>query len=235
MEFQAARAFAALGGIGLDHAGDLGGRGIDHLRDLGRRRLDEADDLGPQLVERRQGGERLDPVRVERGLPHRSAKNDETLVGLGEIDGNLGRRDRIAGEGDQGRPLQQGRDRGDVAAFKSDLGEAVFRDLHARASLLHLPTQNLHLGDRKAGIMSNDNDIGGLEDLAKAATCSLFSARSTSSLRLAVPYGNRRVDAGRPASIPSLKRRTRQDDIHSLPPGTACAAPGHRGQNRRAI
>ena len=86
---------------------------------------------------------------------------------LGEIDGDLRRRHRIARKGDQGRPLEKRRDRSDVAAFESDLGEAVLRDLHARASLLHLPTQSLHLGDRQAGIMSNDDDLGGLEDLAK--------------------------------------------------------------------
>ncbi len=65
-------------------------------------------------------------------------------------------------------PLRRDADRGDVGAFKSDLGEAILRDLHGGACLLHLPTQSLHLGDREPGIMSNDDDLGGLEDLAKA-------------------------------------------------------------------
>ena len=60
-------------------------------------------------------------------------------------------------------------------SFKSDLGEAVFRDLYVGASLLHLPTQTLHLGDRQAGIMSDDDDLGGLEDLAKGGDGLAFS------------------------------------------------------------
>ena len=54
-------------------------------------------------------------------------------------------------------------------AFQSDLGEAVLRDLHARARLLHLPSQSLHLGNREARIMGDNDDRGGFEDLAKGA------------------------------------------------------------------
>ena len=53
---------------------------------------------------------------------------------------------------------------GCVRAFESDLGETVLRDLHRRASLLHLLAQSLHLGDVEAGIVSHDHDVGGLED-----------------------------------------------------------------------
>src|SRR5580692_8472315 len=85
-ELGGSRLVPGLCGVGLDDACDLGGRGIDHLRDLGRRRLDQADDLRPELVERRQGGERLDTVRIERGLAHRPADDDELFVRLGEVD-----------------------------------------------------------------------------------------------------------------------------------------------------
>ena len=55
--------------------------------------------------------------------------------------------------------------RGNVRAFKSDLGETVLRDLHRGAGLPHLLAQDLHLGDGEAGIVSDDDDVGGLEDL----------------------------------------------------------------------
>ena len=106
---------------------------------------------------------------------------------IGEVDGDLRRRDRIAGEGDQRRPLEERRNRGDIAALESDLGEAIFRDLHARARLPHLPTQMLHLGDGEAGIVSHDDDLGGLEDLTKGGDeLAFFRAIQLSSLRLAV-------------------------------------------------
>ena len=140
----------ALCGIGPDHASELGRRRIDHLRDLGRRRLDEADDLGAQLVERRQRSERLDAVGVERGLSHRPAQDHELLVRLGEVGGDLGRSNRIARIGDQGRTLEQGDDHRCVGAFESDLGETVLGDLHRRARLPHLLAQSLHLGDVEA-------------------------------------------------------------------------------------
>ena len=50
---------------------------------------------------------------------------------LGESHGGLGRRHRIARISDQGRPLEQGTDRGDVRAFESNLGEPVLGDLNA--------------------------------------------------------------------------------------------------------
>src|SRR5262249_54372850 len=56
-----------------------------------------------------------------------------------------------------------GRDRGVIRAIESDLGEAVFGDLHGGARLLHLPSQNLHLGHGEAGIVSDDDDVRGLE------------------------------------------------------------------------
>jgi hypothetical protein len=85
-------------------------------------------------------------------------------VRLGEVGGDLGRRDRIARGGDQGRSLEQGTDGRDVRAFESDLGEAVLRDLHGGAGLPHLLAQSLHLGDRETGIVRDDDDVGGLED-----------------------------------------------------------------------
>ena len=109
--------------------------------------------------------ERLDAVRVEHGLAHRSAEDHELLVRLGEVGGDLGRANRIARIGDHGRSLQQGTDAGNVRAFKSDLGEAVLGDLHRCASLPGLLAQDLHLGNREAGIVSHDDGVGGLEDL----------------------------------------------------------------------
>src|SRR5262249_30337583 len=71
----------------------------------------------------------------------------------------------IARIGDQRRSLQQGADRGNVGAFKSDLGEAVLGDLHRGASGAGLLLPDLHLGGGEAGIVSNDDRGGGLEAL----------------------------------------------------------------------
>ncbi len=60
---------ASLVGIGLDHARQLSGRSGRELRELCRGSLDEAHELRAQLVERRQGRERLHTVRVERVAP----------------------------------------------------------------------------------------------------------------------------------------------------------------------
>src|SRR4051812_20904522 len=143
---EASRGFA-LRGIGLDHARDLGGRSIRELRYLGSRRDQQADQPCTQFIERRQRGERLDAVRIQSGLAHRSAEDDELLVRLGEVGRDLGRRDHIARISDDRRALEQGSDGRDVRAFESDLGEAVFRDLHGGASGAHLLAQCLHLGD----------------------------------------------------------------------------------------
>ncbi len=106
----------------------------------------------------------LTPFGVQGGLAHRSAEDDELLVRLGEVGGDLGRRDHIARISDDRRALEQGSDGRDVRAFESDLGEAVLRDLHGGAGLPHLLAQSLHLGDREAGIVSDNDDVGGLED-----------------------------------------------------------------------
>ena len=107
-------------------------------------------------------------------------------------------------------PLSRERDRGDVGAFKSDLGEAILRDLHGGARLLHLPTQSLHLGDREAGIVSNDDDVGGLEDLAKARDLLSF-CRAFHQLS---PVGGPLLTeaAGLMPAVPPTARR-RQDDV----------------------
>src|SRR5215470_14199240 len=170
----------ALVGISRHNASDFRRGRVDDLGNLGRRRLDEADDLGPQLVERRQRSECLDAVLVERGLAHRPAQDHELLVCLGEVGGDLCRSDRIARIGDHGRPLQQGDDRGCVSAVESDLGEPVLGDLHRRARLLHLPAQVLHLGHREARILSDDHDVGALEDTVERRD-ELFLSRSIHS------------------------------------------------------
>src|SRR5262249_62365423 len=79
--------------------------------------------------------------------------------------------------------LEQRDHHGCVRAFESDLGETVFGDLHGGARLLHLLAQGLHLDDREAGIVSDDNGVGVLEDtvhfrdelfLSRSIHCKLF-------------------------------------------------------------
>ena len=45
--------------------------------------------LGPELVERRQIGQRLDGVDVHHRLAHRAAQDHELVVLLGVLDGDL--------------------------------------------------------------------------------------------------------------------------------------------------
>ena len=105
---------------------------------------------------------------------------------LGKVDGDLRRSYRSPEKAMMVGPLSRDAIEADVAAFKSDLGQAVFRDLHAGARQLHLLAQILHLDDREAGIVSDDDDVGGLEDLPHRGHLLAFAARSTaSSLRLA--------------------------------------------------
>ena len=121
---------------------------------------------------------------------HRPAQDHELLVGLGEVVGDLGRSHGITRIGHHRRPLQQGHDHGCAGTFKRNLGETVFRDLHLGARLLHLPAQVLHLRNGEAQIVSNDHDIGILEDtievrdqllLSRSIHCKLFPVWRPSS------------------------------------------------------
>ena len=127
-------------------------------------------------------------------------------MSLGEVDGGLGCRYRIPRKSDQGRPLEEGRDRRDIRAIKSDPGEAVLRDLHRRARKLHLPTQSLHLGDGEARVMSYDDDVRGLEGRVERRDELLF-ARSIHwilSHRRLSPFGEESAWLHQP---PGLARR----------------------------
>src|SRR5262249_1269245 len=111
-------------------------------------------------------------------------------------------------------PLEQGRDGCDVRAVKSDLGETVFRDPHGGARLLHLPAQSLHLDDREAGIVSNDDDGRVLEDGIERRD-ELFLARSI------------HLD---PLSGPRLRPRPETVGLHQPPrrTGTTLGCPAPR-------
>jgi hypothetical protein len=195
--------------MSLNDARELGRGRIGELCELGRRGHDEADDLAAQFVQRWQRGERLDTIDIQDGFPHRAAEDDELLVRLGEIDGNLWRRNRIVRSSDHGRPLQQGTDGSDVSAFKSNFGETVLRDLHRRARLLHLHAQLLHLGDGEAGIVSNDRNRRGLEDLVELSD-RLFFCRSFHSKLFPVGGLRSRGTAGlHRSSHPNLTPRDR--------------------------
>src|ERR1700680_1437263 len=137
----------ALLAVGPEHPRKLRRRRIDDPRDLGRRGSEKPDDLGPQLLERRKRSERLHRIDVQGGLSHRAAEDHELLVSLGEVDGDLRCRHRIARVGDHRRSLEQGRDVRGIRAFESLLGEAVLRDFDAGTLRLHLPTQGRHLRD----------------------------------------------------------------------------------------
>ena len=100
-------------------------------------------------------------------LPIAPPRITSLSLALAKSTATFGRRDRIARVGDQGRTGHQVRDRGDVGAFESDLGEAVLGDLHGGAGLLHLRAQLLHFGDRKAGVVGNDDHRGLGEDLVE--------------------------------------------------------------------
>ena len=151
------QAASSLLGIGPEHAGELGGRRVDDLSDLGRRGLDEAQSLARSSSRDGSVASAFTPSGFRAVLPMAPPRITNFSLILGEIHGDLGRRDRIARISDQGRTLQQGPDRGDVRAFESNLGEAVLGDLHGGAGLLHLLAQLLHLGDRQAGIVGHDD------------------------------------------------------------------------------
>src|SRR5947209_1883128 len=114
-----------LGPVSGEDPRQLGAGLADRARDLGRGCLDQADQAGAKLVERGELGQRLDPVHVEQGVAHRPADDLEPVVGLGEIDRDLGRRDRIARGRQRGRALHQVADRLVARVLESDQGKAV--------------------------------------------------------------------------------------------------------------
>src|SRR3546814_6525652 len=56
-------------------------------------------------------GQRLDRLRVQLGLSHRPADNDQLLVRLGERDADLGGRHRISRNGNRRRPGERSEER----------------------------------------------------------------------------------------------------------------------------
>src|SRR5215470_11993895 len=221
--------------MSLNDARELGRGSVRQLGELGRGRNEQTHELGAQFVERGQRGKRLHAIDIQDGFAHRAAEDDELLVRLGEFDGNLRRRDRIVRSSNHGRSLQKGTDGGDVSAFKSNLGETVLRDLHRCASLPHLRTQLLHLDDSEAGIVGNDGNVRGLEDLVERYDRVLFCRSFHSKLS---PVGGRcpswsRTTGLHPPSRPSpdsgtRSRKTRRARRHlkACPPE---AFWGHRG------
>src|SRR5262245_29745105 len=206
--------------MSLNDARELGRGSVRELGDLGRGRNEQAHDLAAQFVERGQRGKRLHAIDIQDGFAHRAAEDDELLVRLGEFDGNLRRRDRILGSSDHGRPLQKGTDGGDVSAFKSNFGETVLRDLHRCASLPHLRTQLLHLGDGEAGIVGHDGNVRGLEDLVERYDRVLFCRSFHSKLS---PVGGR---------CPSWSRTTGLHPPSRPSPDSGTRSPGrHEGQD----
>ena len=111
----------------------------------------------------------LTPSAFREVLPIAPPRITNLSLSLAKSTATFGAATGIAAVGQQRRPLQKGRDGGDVRAIESDLGEAVLGDLHGGARLLHLLAQILHLGDREAGIVGHDDDAGGLEDLLEEA------------------------------------------------------------------
>src|SRR5580704_9555841 len=203
------------GGIGPDHPRKLGCGSSRELGELGRRGGQKPQQFRAQLVEGRQGRERLDPVDIEGRLAHGAAQKHEFLVIFGESHGCLGRRHRVARMSDQGRTLQEGTDRGDVRAFESNLGEAVLGDLNARPSGPHLLAQTLHLGDGQTGIVRHDHDRRLGENIVQGRGCLVLfrSIHGCSS-----PVGGLR---GRPpvahAAPRDSQRIERHDDLRLSP------------------
>ena len=107
------------------------------------------------------------PLASSTVRPHRSAKDDELLVRLGEFDGDLRCRHRVCGKGEAGRPLQQIRDTLGVGAFERKLDEPVLRHLDLSASASHLAAQFGHGADGQARIVSDDDHAGLGEDVMK--------------------------------------------------------------------
>ena len=70
-------------GVSREDTGQLGARSLKDPGDTGRRGLDHAQELATQLVERRQGRERLDTFDVEVLGAERAADNLELVVALG--------------------------------------------------------------------------------------------------------------------------------------------------------
>src|SRR5690606_17069519 len=86
---------------------NLRSRRSEDLSDAGGRRGNQADQFASQFIERRQGRERLDAFGIETGIAHRTAKDDELVVRLGEFGGDLRGGDGIIRIGDDRRALEK--------------------------------------------------------------------------------------------------------------------------------
>lgn len=113
-------------GVSAEDAGKLPGRSVDNLCNPGSRGLDHANQFRTQLIERRHGCQRLDPIRVQVGRAKSTTKDRKLFVCLGEIDGCFRSGYRIVGMDDNGRALKQVGDVLKVGALKGEFDKAVF-------------------------------------------------------------------------------------------------------------
>src|SRR5215831_3018632 len=151
----AAGSLGTFGALRLEHARQLGARLFEHARDLGCRRLHQADELGPQLVERRQVGQRLDGVGVHDRRPHRSAQDHELVVLPGILDRDPRGAHGVARKGDAGLALEKTGGALGSGAFQRQHGETVLGDLDCAAGFFHALAKLGHLRDSHARVVGN--------------------------------------------------------------------------------
>src|SRR5579871_5926499 len=145
--------------VGPENTRELTRRRPQNLGDTRRRGLQHADELAAQLIQRRQGCERLDPVGVEQRVAHRPADDGELFVRIGVADRHLRGSHRIGRIGDRRWPLEERRQLGELRAFESATSEPILRHFEAGTGLPHLPPKVRHFGDRQAGLLSHDDQL----------------------------------------------------------------------------
>ena len=161
--------------IGAEHAGELARRAPAGPRRYASPGSAACREACPQLVERRQGGEGLDPRCIELLLP----RPPPTILSFSFLlaystatfAAATGSREKAIAVG----PVNMRRELLELRAREGETREPVLRHFEAGARRPHLPPQIRHLRDRHAGLVGDD-DAGGVRQrsMQRGRPASLF-------------------------------------------------------------
>ncbi len=121
---------------------------------------EQTHDFASQLVERRQGCEGFDAIRIQSRRSNRSTEDDELVVILGVGSRHLRSRDRIIADRNARRTFEEIGNAFNRRSFQSAHGQTVLRHAERSSGRAHARTKIAQLGDRQARVVGDNHGAG---------------------------------------------------------------------------